>query len=162
MKRFIAALLGVGVLLAAGCSNQPADGPVVPHPVTGKVIYDGKPAEGVIVALMPTDAPAPPRIPGNPHGTTAADGTFSITTFKENDGAAEGGYIVILNWPKPQPADGTTVTSEEDGDRLLGWYDAVHSSYQVRVKAGANRLPTFNLPKKTSPPPLSAGIPGRN
>lgn len=161
MKRFLAAALGVGVLLSAGCSNTPAEGPVVPQPVTGKVVYDGKPAEGVIVALMPTDAPAPPRIPGNPRGKTAADGTFSITTFQENDGAAEGGYIVILNWPKPPPADGT-VTSEEDGDQLLGWYDAVHSKYQVRVKAGANPLPTFNLPKKTSPPQPSAGIPGRN
>ena len=35
-------LLPAAVLLAAGCSSGPDKGPVVVHPVTGKVLYDGR------------------------------------------------------------------------------------------------------------------------
>lgn len=154
-------LLLLPVALAAGCSNaDPNAGPVRPHPVSGKVIYDGKPAEGVQVTLYPTDAPMPPQIPQNPHGTTKADGTFAITTFAEGDGAGEGGYMILLGWPRP--AGEGDETDETGNDRLLGWYDAKHTKFTARVKAGTNELPVFNLPKKTAPPPPTEGVPGRN
>lgn len=147
--------------LVAGCAGGGNDGPVVVHPVSGKVMYDGKPAEGVEVTLLPTDAPMVPRIPRNPHAVTGPDGRFSISTFAEGDGAAEGGYQVILVWP---PAKGATSETEEaqDSDRLLGWFDAMHSTLSVRVKAGANEIPVINAVKQTQPPPATQGIPGRN
>jgi hypothetical protein len=144
------------VLLAlAGCDS--AD-PITTHPVSGQVMYDGKPAAGVQVFLYPTSAPIVPQIPANPHGVTGPDGTFKITTFKDGDGAAEGGYQVILLWP-PETKEG-----EEPGDedRLLGWYTAVHSKFTVHIKPGENRIPTYNLPYKKTPPPEVRGIPGRN
>ena len=154
-------LIAVAALTAAGCANGPDNGPVVPHPVSGKVMYDGKPAAGVQVTLIPGDAPMVPRIPRNPHGITGSDGRFTITTFTEGDGAAEGGYQVVLVWPKPE--DETSDLEEHvDADRLLGGYDATHSTLNVRVKSGDNELPTFNLRKVTQPPAASEGVPGRN
>ena len=149
------------VALAAGCSNSES-GAVTVHPVTGKVMYDGKPAAGVQVILFPTDAPTAPRIPRNPYATTKDDGTFAISTFADGDGAAEGGYQILLNWPKGTPGDEDSETDSTTNDRLLGWYDAVHSKFNVRVKPGPNELPVFNLPKQTKPPPVSEGVPGRN
>ena len=101
------------------------------------------------------------RIPRNPHATTGDDGTFSIGTFTEGDGAAEGGYQIVFTWPgeTDENAEGE---AKQDVDRLKGWYDAKHSTLNIRVTAGENALPTFNLPKVTQPPPASTGIPGRN
>jgi hypothetical protein len=150
----------VALLGLAGCGGGD-DGPVVPQPVTGKVYYDGKPAVGVKVFLIPTDAPMVPRIPQNPHGITGPDGSFSITTFKDGDGAAEGGYQVVLMWPPDESKRGTA-DEESETDRLQGWYDGTHSTLNVRIKAGTNDIPTYNLPKRTQPPQPSQGVPGRN
>jgi hypothetical protein len=117
----------------------------------------------VQVTLIPTDAPMVPKIPRNPHAVTKADGTFSLGTFAEADGAAEGGYQLVLAWP-PDPAKGEKSESEEapDVDRLMGWYDPLHSTVSVRVKNGPNEIPAINVPKITGPPPASEGVPGRN
>jgi hypothetical protein len=155
-------LLIPAALVCAGCtSDNPENAAVVPHPIAGKVMYDGKPAAGVVVTLIPSDAPMVPRIPRNPHGVTGSDGRFSITTFTDGDGAAEGGYQVVLTWPgeTDENAEGE---AKQDVDRLKGWYDGTHSTLSVRVKAGPNELPTYNLPKVVGPPPVSQGVPGRN
>jgi hypothetical protein len=153
--------------LLAGCAD-PKSGGLAMNPVTGKVLYDGKPAGGVKVTLVPTDAPMVPKIPQNPHAVTKADGTFAIGTFADADGAAEGGYQLILSWPvdpaEKKPKDDKAEASEEsiDADRLMGWYDPLHSNINVRVKGGPNEVPTINIPKVTAPPPVSQGVPGRN
>ena len=140
---------------AAGCGKGKES--IATHPVSGQVFYAGKPAEGVVVYFYPTSAPMVPDIPSNPHGITGPDGKFTLTTFTSGDGAAEGGYQVILLWPPPA-AEGEEVTS----DRLLGWYDAAHSTLTAQVKPGSNTFPGFNLRTVTRPPEVSQGVPGRN
>jgi hypothetical protein len=152
-------LLLVVALAVAGCSNDPNSGPVQPQPVTGQVLYDGRPAAGVEVTLLPTDAPMVPRIPRNPHGVTGADGRFSLTTFAEGDGAAEGGYQVLLKWPPTEKSEAEEAT---EYDRLLGWYDGTHSKVSVRVKPGSNDIPVIAIPAISRPPQPSQGVPGRN
>ncbi len=155
------------VLSVAGCGES-KNTDITPQPVTGRVFYDGKPAAGVQVTLIPTDAPMVPRIPRNPHATTTDDGSFSITTFKDGDGAAEGGYQLVLAWPVDQSekaAKGGKVDSSDEAqdiDRLMGWYDPLHSTIQVRVKPGQNEIPTIKIPLISQPPPVSEGVPGRN
>lgn len=147
------------VCLLAGCGGK--DGPqwnLTPHPVTGKVIYDGKPAEGVLVGLLPMDAPMPPAIPENPSAVTGPDGTFTIKTFKEGDGACEGNYQVLLTWMVAEKTD----TEEGRKDKLLGWYDAAHSPVYFTVKPGANTIPVITIPARRTPPEAMPGIPGRN
>jgi hypothetical protein len=150
--------------LLAGCSG-PKTADLTPHPVTGKVTYDGKPAAGVKVTLVPTDAPMVPKIPQNPHAVTRADGTFAVTTFTDGDGAAEGGYQLVLTWP-PDPAEKAAKADSsdeaQDADRLMGWYDPLHTTLSVRVKPGANEVPPINIAKIAGPPPVAQGVPGRN
>jgi hypothetical protein len=169
MKR-VMMLVPLLAALLGGCQEAKPD-ILKPHPVTGKVIYDGKPAVGVRVTLIPTDAPMVPKIPQNPHAVTRADGTFTISTFGEGDGAPEGGYQLVLSWPvdpaekSARTAKGEKVESSEeaqDTDQLMGWYDPLHSTISVRVKSGANTVPAITIPKISSPPPVSQGIPGRN
>lgn len=168
--RFAMLLLPTSVLLA-GCASNAQPGELTPQPVAGKVTYDGKPAAGVRVTLLPVDAPGVPKVPQNPHAVTKADGTFAIGTFAEGDGAPEGGYQLVLSWPvdkdelAARAAKGEKVESSDeaqDADRLQGWYDPLHSTVNVRVKSGSNSVPTINIPKLTGPPPVSQGVPGRN
>jgi hypothetical protein len=144
------------LLTVPACSSSPE--PVAVHPVSGQVLYDGKPAAGVKVFLYPTSAPTVPTIPTNPYGVTGADGRFTLSTYGNGDGAAEGGYQVILFWPPEIQED----EEEPDTDRLLGWYTAVHSKLSVEIRPGPNTLEPFKLPARTKPPEAAEGIPGRN
>lgn len=160
--RKLAFLIPAAVLLAAGCDGGPKG--VAVHPVSGQVLYDGKPVAGIEITLLPTDAPMVPAIPRNPRGVTDEQGRFTIGTFGDADGAAEGGYQIICHWPKTAPGtegDEEEVDPSED-DRLLRWYDPLHSKFSVRVKAGENVIPTLKLDKHSQPPPKSEGVPGRN
>jgi hypothetical protein len=121
------------------------------------VKYGGQPAAGVKVYFFPTSAAQVPEIPMNPHGVTGADGKFTLTTFTEGDGASEGGYLIVLNWP---PA--TKSNEEATTDQLLGWYDAAHSKLTAHVKTGDNLIPPIELPARSTPPQASQGVPGRN
>lgn len=159
--RFVMTLIPAAVLAVAGCGTS--DKGVVARPLSGQVLYDGQPVAGVEVTLLPTDAPMVPSIPRNPHATTGPDGRFAIGTFAESDGAAEGGYQILCHWPKTSPgAEGEEEVDTALDDRLLGWYDAMHSKLSVRVKADGNDPLVIKLDRHSQPPPKSEGIPGRN
>jgi hypothetical protein len=153
--RFGVCVLALGLLVIAGCGNS---GRVPVYPVRGQILYDGKPAAGVQVFLFPTAAPGVPEIPGNPHGETGTDGYFTLTTYTDGDGAAEGSYQLVLIWPE------TPDEHEEEGkDRLMSWYTVAHSKISVQIKPTSNDLQTFKLPVVKAPPSQSSeGIPGRN
>jgi 5-hydroxyisourate hydrolase-like protein (transthyretin family) len=154
MRRFVK-LMAVAAAAVAGC-GQPDK--VATHPVRGQVYYDGQPAAGVQVFLVPVAAPMVPDIPTNPHGTTGADGRFTIGTYSTDDGAAEGSYQVVLYWPE-EVGEG----EESTKDRLLGWYTAARSKLTVIVPAGGVEISPYKLPAmKTPPAETSTGIPGRN
>ncbi|MBU6295540.1 MAG: hypothetical protein KJS91_12730 [Planctomycetes bacterium] len=144
-------------LAAAGCGQDGPQWTIDPQPVSGQVLYDGKPAAGVNVGLFPIDAPMPPAIPSNPRAVTDANGNFKITTFKDGDGACEGKYQVLMNWPQKAAEN-----AEETTDKLLGWYDGAHSSIYVKVVKGANQIPVIKCPPRTVSPAQMNGIPGRN
>lgn len=157
MRRLVLAVALSGLCLGA-CRSP--DGPrwdLTLHPVTGVVTYDGRPAAGVLVGLLPIDAPLPPAIPANPRATTREDGTFTIGTFRDGDGACAGSYQILLSWAPP-PVEG----EEAQTDRLLGWFDAAHSPLRLTVTAGANVIPPIVIPARKVPPAEVPGIPGRN
>lgn len=156
MRRLLTLILSAGVLSPVGCGQS--TGQVAVHPVKGQVVYDGKPAAGVQVFFVPTSAPTVPQVPANPHGVTGADGTFTLTTYQPGDGAAEGGYQVVLLWQQEAKGD----EEGSDADKLLGWYGPVHSKLTAQVQPGSNALPSFRIAAVTKPPEAVQGIPGKN
>ena len=153
-------LLPLALAAVAGCGED--DGPVPVHPVSGQLIYDGKPAAGVRVTFVPTDAPIPPRIPKYPSAVTDPGGKFRLTTYKDGDGAAEGTYQVVLDGTKQNNVDNVGSEETADQDIFRGWYDAMHSPLSAKVKAGTNDLPPYKIPKITRAAGESEGVPGRN
>lgn len=110
------ALFSMGCLLTAmiGCGGG---GAANTHKVTGKVTTaDGAAAKGLNVSFQPVSKGF------GATGNTGEDGAYTLSTFGEGDGAAEGEYNVAVN-----TADGQQVTLTEP-------------KQPVAVKAGSNTI----------------------
>ena len=59
--------------------------------IKGKVTLDGQPLAGATVQFVPEDGSRPAV------GTTATDGTFTLTTYKPGDGVLPGEYRVLIS-----------------------------------------------------------------
>jgi hypothetical protein len=82
--------------LVGGCGKKPKVIPV--YKAKGKIQVEGKPVQGLLVTLFTIDPDlekdmAENQIP-NPHAVTKDDGSFTLTTYKDEDGAPAGEYIV--------------------------------------------------------------------
>jgi hypothetical protein len=130
----------------AGCSGGRL------APVTGKVLVNGQPAGGAVVVFNP--AANPNTMERKPTGFCKADGTFVVGTFKDDDGAAPGEYLVTLSWPGAAPAAkaapkglaGADERALDGSDQLKGKYrDPLISGIKVTITPGPNDLNPFEL-----------------
>lgn len=65
--------------------------------VTGKVLVDGKPAEGVLLGIHNSE-PYDKQFPTAPQGQTDADGNLIISTYAQGDGLPPGNYAFTFTW----------------------------------------------------------------
>jgi hypothetical protein len=134
-----------GLLAIGGCGT----GKIPLYPVTGTVMVDGKPAEGAMVILCPTEGSDEFKRE-RPTGTTASDGKFLLTTFVRGDGAPAGKYVVLVMWNAPA----SQVVDSRDGpslgpDRLRGRYmNLGKSPLSATVNESATDLTPFDLKSK--------------
>jgi len=103
-----AVVLGVGGLagVQVGCGG----GAALPEtiPVTGAVMYKGKPIEGAEVAFWGQGAPRAAT------GITDAEGKFSLSMFDINDGCLAGENVVTIT-----KVDGAKAASGPTPDQML-------------------------------------------
>ncbi len=130
-------LLALAAVFAAGCAPARPE-PRPTHPVSGRVLVNGKAAAGAPVTFLSTGG-----MTGNPPtGTVRDDGGFRLSTYQAHDGAPEGEYVVTVVWPAP-PKPGT---DDEGPDRLSGRYATTETfAAKVTVRPGNNDLPPFHL-----------------
>ena len=129
-------LLAGVLLLGAACSGRKTA-----YPVTGKVLFEGRPAAGAVVQFHPLDAAD--GAPVAPLGEVGPDGTFRLTTYAHADGAPAGRYAVTVSWGVPSRGG--------DGfDRILvpaRYLSPATSKLTAEVPAQATELPPFRLTK---------------
>lgn len=117
------------------------------QPVSGVVLIQGKPAEGVCVSFHPLAADSGNTIPAT--GKTGKDGKFELSSFLPGDGAPPGEYSVTIIWPLRFERIG-----EQEfpvGDRLGGAYaQQAKTPLKATVREGVNEVPPFELASKTS------------
>ena len=65
------------------------------QPVRGQAFFEGTPMPGAVVTLTP-DAKLKKGVAAR--GIVEADGSFRLTTYQANDGAAEGEYTIVVTW----------------------------------------------------------------
>jgi hypothetical protein len=109
------------------------------YPVTGKVLYQDKPAEGAQIVFHATDPQANPH---KPSGVVGADGTFTLTTHPHGDGAPAGEYTAVVTWY------GENARDEGAKNKLPAKYaDATKSGLKATVKPEPTTLEPFRLTK---------------
>lgn len=137
MSRILAAaLLAVGLV---GCGN---DGRPKTVPVSGKVLVNGKAAEGVSLSFHPLNQPHN-SVPGT--ARSRADGSFDVTSFLPGDGAPPGEYAVTVIWPDRYATD-PGGQEYPVGDKLGGAYSRKDSTpIKVTIREGENHLDPFDL-----------------
>lgn len=101
MKCFSAFLLPLVFIIGCGGSKT--------HPIHGTVVFTGNPEPAKeLVGYSITLEPESPDAEGKKNsgsGLIAADGTFKISTFEQNDGAVPGKHKVAIT-PPVQNGDG--------------------------------------------------------
>jgi len=122
-----------------GCGGP--EPPEAVYPVTGKVFYRGKPAVGAMVAFHKVGSD--PNS-GQPSGEVQEDGTFTLTSYRPDDGAASGEYQVTISW---RDAVGGSLSDPDYGpEKLPKKYQASETSgLTVSVAAGSNDLAPFQI-----------------
>lgn len=126
----------LAALTAVGCSSSSSQKDQKPvFPVRGQVFYKGKPAAGAFVVFVPVQEPATPVDP-RPQARVEQDGSFTLSTYGDKDGAPAGEYFVSVRWEG----------SADEGDRLGERYaDPKKSLLGATVREGPNEIPAFKL-----------------
>jgi hypothetical protein len=133
--------LALGLLTClAGCGGD--SGSAV-YPVHGRVLFNGKPVANAQVTFHPVGDVKRETI--RPVGKVDEEGNFTLTSFKNGDGAAPGEYQVTVVWllAKPvRPGSDETVS----GNYLpVKYANAETSQLTATVTAGPNELLPFEL-----------------
>lgn len=125
------------VILAAGCGKPEA--PL--YPVTGKVLFEGKPAENAMVVFHPVNPTGSEAV--RPTAKVGPDGTFKLLTVRTDDGAPAGDYKVTVElWLAGARPD------DPPSNRLPPKYSKPDTSgLTATVSTGPTELPAFDLKK---------------
>ena len=141
LKRTVFSYIGFSILLCgSGCSDT--DEIRLPvFPVKGQISFNGKPAAGAFVVLHPKGNADPRLVP--PRAIVDADGSFELSTYESQDGAAAGEYSLTVEWRK---------LVKEGGDFKAGpnvlparYSKPATSKLEVRVAEGFNQLEPIQL-----------------
>lgn len=118
-------------------------------PVSGKMFWKNSsfPAAGAHVVFHPLDDSSPENWPaGYPHGKVAVDGSFSLSTYSDDDGAPAGRYAVLVTWVRQKQGAGEEEEEEDGPDVLDGAYaDPNSPPFQVEVKSTGNDPSSYSF-----------------
>jgi hypothetical protein len=139
----VLSFVAISSMLFAGCGKD--DGRIDVHPVSGKVLASGQPAEGAKVVFYPVaEELKQPGMPV-PYGYVGSDGSFHLRSYEPDDGAPSGEYNVSVFWPAP--ADDSSKDAFSDSKDRLGnrYLDPTKSGLNVKIEEGGTELPPFEL-----------------
>ena len=142
-KTFGTFALCLTVLCFSGCKEVRDEKKA--YPITGKILVDGKPVEGLQIQLHDKSGVDTSK-PTFPTASTDAAGNLKVSTYAEGDGAPEGEYTLTVEWK-----DFNVVSRSYSGpDKLNKKYsDPKKSSVQLSVGPGkSNDLGTAELTTK--------------
>lgn len=148
MVRSLYPIFTVGLLLILGGCD---DGRLKCHPVTGTVLYNGRPLAGVEIAFHAVDPKTGVSYP--PHAKTDKDGKFKLTSYVADDGCPAGEFKVALAFAVEVAGgdDGADQSKKLSFQVPVQYHKGETSGLTATIKAGTNELEPFKLegpPKK--------------
>jgi hypothetical protein len=128
-------IAAIVMAIAQGCSSD--SGRPKLAPVSGRVVYQGKPVEGAIVSFS---AEGSPRVAS---GKTDSDGRYKLTTFDTNDGAPVGVHAVTIAKLKTTAGPTQEINLDNPGEAY---------SKQMTTAAAGETVGEHELPAKYANP----------
>jgi hypothetical protein len=110
------------------------------------LFVNSQPAQGAVVILRPKAATGGTAEwpSGFPRATVEGDGSFTVGTYESADGAPEGEYVILVQWPTAAAEMEEETTESED--RLQGRYlDPEKSELAATIKPEPNDLGRLDL-----------------
>jgi len=120
----------------AGCGNARAE----PHPVAGKVLFNGRPIAEALVTLHSLQNNVTPM----PIAYTREDGQFDVSWLGQGDGAPEGEYAVTITWRQLIQQGEEKVRSGRN-QLPANYADPKKTPWRCTIKAGKNVLPVHEI-----------------
>lgn len=117
------------------------------HSVHGQVLFQGQPAAHAQITFHPVNDNSPAAI--HPTGIVDEQGNFTLTSYKQGDGAPEGEYRVTIQWflaVRTQTQAGPDYVSVNHLPARYGHADT--SGLRAVVARGKNEIPPFSLPSQ--------------
>jgi hypothetical protein len=140
-RALLGVVLGLGLICGAGCGGKPQ------VPVRGKLVYAD--TEEPVKELAGFDVVfTSEQLHVSSRGSIQPDGSFKLSTTKDNDGTLPGEYIVTVTQPHRQP-DRPYV-----GDRVvdMDYEDPSKSDLRAEVKKGDKNEFIFKLRRISKKP----------
>lgn len=122
----------------AGCADVSRK-PV--YPVTGQVLYEGKPVPHAAVTLVLLNSADTDK--ERPSAVSDRQGRFTLTTYRKADGAPAGEYVVLVEARRQIVKDGDSDFS--DNYLPPRYSDPGRSDIKVQVAPGSNDLGQIKL-----------------
>ena len=133
MRRLYVSFVFPLAFAVVGCG----DAKLATVPAGGKVLFKKTtPASGALVVFHPVDDAFERKIGGKPFATVKDDGTFTLTTKEQDDGAPEGDYVVTVDWQRKSTAK-MSLSGEGGG-----------GTAQLNPKYGNPKMPVFKCTVK--------------
>ena len=132
-------VVALGCAVAVGCGGGNISAPRT-APVSGTVLFKGRPAVGVKVTFHPQFDMGSVKF--TPTGETGPDGRFTLSTAAANDGAPRGDYVVTFELLR---AGADKLGRDTEVDVWKGKYNDPATGIKVTVKDGDNVLDAFRL-----------------
>jgi hypothetical protein len=113
--------------LLAGCSRKPIDTRAVTVPVSGTLLVDGEPADGVSIECVPVAEAAVKAAPSAQRVATqtAPGGKFALNLYPDKPGIPAGDYALTFVWLKMIDSPSSV---EADKDFLFKKFNTVPKS----------------------------------
>ncbi len=140
-------------MLCIGCGSSNERGYIQHgedlYPVTGQILFEGRPASNATVILHRTEVAPPTETESdeevaslNPRGTCDRAGNFQLHTYAAGDGAPAGDFIVTVSWQDPENRG-----REENYPELLPkrYLLPQSSGLKAHIDSGETVLPPFVL-----------------
>lgn len=123
-------ILALSCAFLTGCNNRHAT-----YPVAGKIVFeDGSPAMFGDIEFQSTEHPI------NARGTIRRDGSFSLTTYTENDGAIAGDHKIVITQLIPAALPGQEIEHNHGLIVHKKYYSFKTSDLKANVEKQSNTL----------------------
>lgn len=133
-------LFSLALCMAALCMGCGDDWRADTYPARGTITINGEPPEGAVVTFYPVGEDVDQR-KSKPWAIVNADGSYTLQTYEQEDGAPAGEYQVTIKWPWD-----VTDMAQAMTDRLGKAYSNPESSeWKFTIAEDDNELPPIEI-----------------